>query len=418
MDNLGRRDFLQLSLGGFLGYGLARAASISEFVSAQEAAVPKRAKRLIVLWMDGGPSQIETWDPKPGKDTGGPFKAIDTSVRGIQIGECLPQLAGRMGDLSIVRSLSSPEGEHLRGTYFLHTGHSPKEGFSYPSMGSIVSLEKSENVDIPRYVTIGGRGFGPAFLGDEHAPFLIDDPLKAKETMEQVARQKERMNLIADVDAGFAKGRESEMLLRREKSLDRVRKLAESRFARALDLSQEPEQLKDQYGRRYSAHTPFGLGCLMARRLLEIGVRCVEVSLGVWDTHTDNFNQSKALCEVLDPAFSTLIQDLKAKGLFEETLILWMGEFGRTPRINAAQGRDHYPNVNSVVLAGGPILGGRVIGETDELGIGITKDPVTPADLFATVYHALGINPSKKYKNLQGGIVKATEDGKFIPSLF
>lgn len=335
----GRNEFSRRT---FLKYGATGAAltfSQTLGLTALIAGPEAKAKSVILLWMAGGPSQIDTFDPKPDAATGGVFKAISTDVPGIQICEHLPLLAKQMKDLAIIRSMHSKEANHDRARYFTHTGHLPSGTADHPSFGALVANELSRKANsFPAYVSINGPAIGSGSLGVRFAPLVITDP---------------------DVP------------------LDNLTTPTESADAR----------------KRYG-NTRIGAGCLMARRLVENGVRFVEVEMGGWDTHEDNFNTTRNLLQQLDPAFSSLIADLRSRGMLNSTLVVWMGEFGRSPQINSKGGRDHWPHSWSAVVAGGGIKGGQVIGSTDNQGCEITDSPVSVPDLQATLCKRLGIDDS------------------------
>jgi hypothetical protein len=379
---------------------------------AREAGA-KGAKACILLWMSGGPSQMDTWDPKPGTDTGGEFSAIDTAVRGIRIAEPLQNLAREMKRFSIIRNLAQPEGDHDRATYLMHTGYPLLEASPSPAVGSMFSHELvGQQVEFPRYVTIGSSRYGPAFLGYQHAPFAVSDPGSALETIRAVGQGRARLELMDKLQAPYVAAHKGEAREQREAMVRQLARLNDTPFAAGLDLSAEPEEIKKAYG-----ENAFGQGCLLARRLVEHGVKFVEVELGSWDTHSDNFNGVRGLCNDMDPAFATLLKDLDARGLLAETIVLWMGEFGRTPTINVNNGRDHFPDITPVALAGGPIQGGRAIGQTDKTGESIVSTPVRVKDLFATLYQACGIKHNKKFFNREGKLFKTTDGGVPIKDL-
>jgi hypothetical protein len=387
-----RRTFLGGSLGGFLGYALRNGGG----------GLATGAKRVVVLWMDGGPSQIDTFDPKPGEDTGGEFRAIETAAPGLKISETLPAVAKRMNRLSIVRGLASPEGDHARGQYLMHTGFPLSEGFARPAAGATASAHLPES-KMPKYVTIGAPGFGPAYLGAAHAPFTIDDPRRALETLRAVGRKRDRLRLMRELDRGFGESTASPLLERREETVRRIEGLVDTPFMRALEV--EP------------GGNEFATRCRLALNLLKAGVGYVEVQLGGWDTHIDNFANVRRLCGQLDAPWAALVDDLVRCGLWDETVLLWMGEFGRTPTINPRNGRDHYPRATCAVLGGGGIAGGRVYGETDKKGIGVVKERATVADLFATLFERLGLDPKKRFRTEFGGTATATDGGIPIKAL-
>ncbi|HVE41777.1 MAG TPA: DUF1501 domain-containing protein [Planctomycetota bacterium] len=406
MCTIDRRHFLGGTLGGFFAYALRNRA---DSLFAQESA--GRAKRCVVLWMNGGPSQMDTFDPKPGVETGGPTKAIETAARGVRIAESLPEIARRMKHLSVVRSIGSKEGDHLRGQYLFHTGHPLVEGFAHPAVGSMISKESPES-KIPKYVTLGAAGFGPAYLGAAHAPFSVEDAKQALESLRAISKKRERIRFLRALDQEFDASHPADVLTSREEMLRKIEELSDTPFVRALDLAAEPSRERDRYGA-----SPFGQRCLTARRLLEAGVNFVEVHQDGWDTHVDNFSAVGNQCRLIDAPWAALMDDLEARGLLDETVVVWMGEFGRTPSINARNGRDHYPRVTCAVVGGGGIAGGRVVGETDRLGATVMKDPVTVPDLFATLFSCFGLDPKRRFRTEFGGTATLTDGGSPIRAL-
>ncbi len=403
-DAITRRGFLGGTLGGFFAYALRNGALLGEQAAG-------KARRCIVLWMDGGPSQLDTFDPKPGELTGGGLRAIETAVPGVRISEHLPEIARRMKKLSILRSLHSKEGDHLRGQYLLHTGYPLVEGFPRPAAGAVVSSEAAPS-RMPRYVTLGAPGFGPAYLGAAHAPFSIEDPREALQTLRAMERRKGRIELMRALDRPFDEEHPAGVLERRQDAIRKIEELVDTPFVRALDLEREPARESDRYGAG-----AFGRRCLAARRLLEAGVPFVEVHQGGWDTHLDNLAKVKELCGEIDRPWAALVDDLEAKGLLAETVVVWMGEFGRTPEINVQRGRDHYPRVTCAVLGGGGLAGGRVVGDTGRAGMEIVRDPATVPDLFATLFWRMGIDPKRRFRTEFGGTATATDGGTPIKDL-
>ena len=403
---LNRRTFLGGAIGGFFAYAMRNG------LDAAFANQPTgTAKRCVVLWMNGGPSQIDTFDPKPGASTGGEFRSIQTVVPGIEISETLPHIAKQMGALSIIRNLTSPEGEHERGQYYLHTGYRFVPGFPRPAMGSVISHESSPT-EFPRYVAIGSRGYGPAYMGPDHAPFSIENPEEALELMRSIRRRKRRIALLQDLGAAFDDGHPTAMLNRRRSMVSRIETLVSTPFVEAMNLEREASSNRRRYG-----DSEVGQACLLARRLLETGVNFVEVQHDGWDTHQNNFRQMRGLCEAIDQPWAALMEDLRASGLLDETIVLWLGEFGRTPNINAQRGRDHFPQVTPAVIGGAGIRGGQVVGKTNRTGTEIQGDPHPVADLFATVFSAMGIDPAAQFTTSFESPTSATEDGKPIGEL-
>jgi hypothetical protein len=410
---LSRRDWLRLSAAGFLGYSLS---GWLEAFAADAAAHPQRRRSCILLWMNGGPSQMDTFDLKPGHANGGEFKEIATNVPGIKISEHLPKIARHADRMAIIRSMSTKEGDHSRATYHLRTGYLPQGPIQYPPLGALVARELgSEESPLPSFVSIApARFFNPAaygsgFLGPLYAPLVVGGnglPVPVPNAYEQALKVQD-LEPPADVTREQADSRiamlrsmEEEFLARHpgvsskshQTAYDRAVRLMRSEASRAFNLSDEPAALRDRYGRN-----TFGQGCLLARRLVAQGVPFVEVTLDGWDTHNDNFNAVKRQSGILDPAWATLMEDLKEKGLLDTTLIVWMGEFGRTPRIARERtGRDHFPTAWTTVLAGGGIKGGQVIGKTAAGGEAVAERPVAVPDFLATVCKALGIDPEKQ----------------------
>ncbi|OWK40550.1 DUF1501 domain-containing protein [Fimbriiglobus ruber] len=400
---LSRRDALKLGAAGLSsGWLSALAASAADH--------PDRTRSCIVLWMAGGPTQTDTFDPKPGHANGGPFKAIDTAAAGVKIGEHLPLVAGQMKHLAVVRSMATKEGDHGRASLHLRTGNLPQGAIDFPVFGSLIAKEREQpGNDLPGYVSITPRGLGTAalsagFLGSQYAPMVVggdsaggDGPggLRVENlglpTNVSQRRADERRELLDELEADFLAARPGAATNSHTSAYQRAARLMRESAAKAFDLSDENDKLRDRYGRNR-----FGQGCLLARRLVERGVPFVEVTLGGWDTHDNNFGQVKSLCQTLDPAWATLMADLKDRGLLDTTTVVWMGEFGRTPGINPRQGRDHYPNAWSVVLGGGGIVGGQSVGKTGKDGMAVEDRPVAVPDLLATVCLALGIDPRKQ----------------------
>ncbi|HVU88407.1 MAG TPA: DUF1501 domain-containing protein [Pirellulales bacterium] len=412
-----RRDWLRTTLGAAAGIS---ASGWFDALAAQAATDNRRKRSCILLWMSGGPSQTDTFDLKPGHANGGPFKAIKTSAPGMEICEHMPRLA-RLGDhLSIVRSMSTKEGDHSRATYLLRTGYVPGGPVAYPSLGSLVGKTiGDEAAELPNCVSIAPMtflspaAFGPGFLGPRHAPLVVgngqfvvqqgnnyEQQLKvpnltlAKDV--ERAQADARLGLLADMERTFADTHPGHAPQSHVAAYRQADRLMRSSATAAFDLEGEAAPLRDAYGRN-----AFGQGCLLARRLIERGVPFVEVSFNGlpelntfgWDTHQNNFDLLKKMLPVLDSGWATLIEDLKMRGLLDSTLVVWMGEFGRTPKINNNQGRDHFPTAWSTVLAGGGIAGGQVVGRTSEDGMQVADRPVSVPDLLGTMVLALGLDP-------------------------
>ena len=411
MFELDRRSFIRIGLGTTAAASLAPAPLAGNTTNA-------KAKSVIMLYMEGGPSQLDTFDPKPGTETGGPFKAIDTAVRGVRIGEHLPRTAREMKSLSILRSVVSREGDHARGQYLLHTGYRPEGAVTHPAIGCHVAHEKGDaGAALPGNISVQAPLYGAAFLNAMHAPYPVNNPGNPIENVSygpdvEVLRFNDRMGLLKSLDDCFEKAHASAYVRKWRDTVRQADRLMHTPDLRAFDLLEEDDRVRKAYG----AH-PFGQGCLLARRLVERGVRFVEVGLSGWDTHENNFPQTRSLLGTLDPAFAALVRDLRERGLLDETLVVWMGEFGRTPRINGQQGRDHWPNGFSIVMGGGSIQGGRVVGSTGKLGLEVEDRPVPVEDYASTLYGCLGIDSTREFINESGRPIRILKAGKPVREL-
>ena len=386
--SLDRRGFLKLA-------GLSWLTPVGRLLADQAERSREPARSVILLWLDGGPSQLETFDPHPGTSIAAGTGAIATAARGIQLASGFERLADEMGSVALLRSMVSKEGDHERGTYLMKTGYRPDPTVIHPSIGAICCHELPvDRTDIPRHISIlsgkwPGRG---GFLGGEYDAFQIGDPkgrLPDVTATAPAARDRARVADLDVVERAFARGRKGrvEATLHRE-AFDRARVMMSSEQLRAFDVTQEPASVRAEYG-----DTPFGRGCLAARRLIEVGVRCVEVTLGGWDSHVNNHEIHAGLVAQLDPAFAALIRDLGRRGLADQTVVLCGGEFGRTPKVNVAGGRDHWTNGYSLAISGGGLRGGLAIGETDPEGKKDPAGPISIEDVHATVLAALGLDP-------------------------
>jgi hypothetical protein len=416
-ERLSRRDWLKLSSAGVIGYSMS-----GWFKALADDAVknPDRKRACILLWMSGGPSQMDTFDLKPGHANGGTYKEIDTNVPGIKIGEHLPRIAKHMDKMALIRSMSTKEMDHNRATFYLRTGYQPQGPVQYPPLGSLVSNELGDEsaalpsfISIAPYTFLSPAAFGSGFLGPQHAPLIVgtggfrqsasyEQALKVQDLVKPSevsdAESDSRVELLKGMQKDFAGAHPGVIAHSHQTAYDRAVRLMKTSAAKAFELNEEKDSLRDSYGRNL-----FGQGCLLARRLVERGVPFVEVSLSDiqggaigWDTHQQNFEQVRKLCDVLDPAWSTLMADLKDHGLLDTTLVIWMGEFGRTPKINRDAGRDHFAEAWSTVLAGGGIKGGQVYGKTTPDGNKVAENLVGVPDFMATVVKALGMDPRKQ----------------------
>jgi hypothetical protein len=412
---LSRREILKLSAAGIAA---TCASGWLDLLAAHALQAPSRTgrrhKSCILLWMDGGPSHKDTFDLKPGTANGGPYQAIQTSVPGIQISEHFPRVAQLMQHGAIIRSMSTPEGAHPRAKYNLHTGYREGQGgVVYPSIGSIAAAEIApRDATLPNFVSVGNRSYGSGFLGPRFQPLIVNNPATGVENLRPVVSSSQfdnRIGLLEELEQGFNGTYQSGVGTAHRTTYQRAVTLMRDTGARAFDLSLEPSSSRAAYGTGNFAN-----GCLLARRLIEAGVTFVEVTLGGWDTHQNNFARVQQLSNQVDPAMSALVRDLHDRGLLDSTLVIWMGEFGRTPRINArgAQpGRDHYPRAWSSVFFGGGIRGGQVIGRTDAEGATVQDRPVNTLDFMATVCSILGIDYNKTNNTPNGRPVRIVERG-------
>ncbi len=367
---------------------------------ASSARGAERPASLITLWMGGGPSQLETWDPHPGGAIGGPTKALNTSVPGLQIAGGLPQMAERMDRVSLIRSLVSKEGDHERGTYFVKTGYRPDPTVQHPAIGAVLPYQLDgesigTGLQMPLYVSIGnGRWTGRGgYLGEKFDAFRVPSPGKGVENLRAGVNEPRRETRLAGLEllsSTFRQGREGHRgAVRHSETVHDALALMDSEHLKAFEIESEPEAVRARYG-----DSDFGRGCLVARRLVEVGVRSVEVSLENFDGHAANFAIHDRLVGMLDPAMAALLDDLRERDLESSTMVLCIGEFGRTPRINPLDGRDHWPHGFSAVIAGGGMPAGCVIGETDPAGGDAPNDPIPVQNLYATILSKFGIDPA------------------------
>jgi hypothetical protein len=369
-------------------------------MAADAAKSKSKPKACILLWMDGGPSQAHTFDPKPG----GEYKSIPTAVPGVQVCEYLPKLAASMKDIALLRGMSTGEGDHYRAKYYLHTGYPRVGGFEHPALGCLASSEiGSKDSPLPNFVTIdagfdkvnGGRLYRavPSYVGLKHSPLAVTDPDKGLENLPGAEDDDflAGLELLKKSEARFGADYAASPVLAKQAGFDRAVALMRSSKAKAFDLEKEPAKIREAYG----SHK-FGKSCLLARRLIESGVSFVEIFHRGWDDHEGAGKRIKPRCEWMDPAMATLITDLTDRGMLDDTLIVWMGEFGRSP----GKGDGHYARAWTTLLAGGGLKTGQVIGKTDEKGKSpggtVVERPISVPDFFATICHALGIDHHKE----------------------
>jgi len=428
-----RRQWLQAASLGLLG---SSASGWFPALADQLANDPKRRRHCILLWMTGGPTQTDTFDMKPGHANGGQFKEVATSVPGLRFSEHLPKLGEMADKLAIVRSLSTKEGDHGRGTYVVRTGQKPLGPIQYPTIGSSLSKVLAREDDaVPHYVSISPyrafnqAAYSPGFLGPRYAALTVGATdgiraaapgaaggyaeLRVDDLTPGVERSQftGRVDLWRTLEAQFVSNHRGPSPAAHQTVYERALKLMDSSAAKAFDLSEEPTAIRDAYGRGR-----FGQGCLMARRLIESGVSFVEVTLGAlaentfgWDTHQNNFTAVKRLSDELDAGWGTLMRELKERGLLESTTILWIGEFGRTPVINPQGGRDHFPAAWTCVFGGGGIKGGQAYGKTSDGGEEVTEGKVDIPDILATLCAAVGVDPEEKNISEQGRPIRLAD---------
>jgi hypothetical protein len=423
-DGVSRREFLRV--GGLSALGLA----LPQLLQA-DAAKPGRSEvSCILLWMGGGPSHIDTFDPKPDapSEIRGEFGAISTNVSGIQISDKLPKLAKQADKYSILRSVTSPDANHETATHYLLTGYAFNPAIEYPAYGSVVMREKGPRAGMPANVLMGGYPFahgGAGYMGAVYNPFNINgDPANPAFSVQDVSppngvdmeRVARRRSILEQLD-NFQRDVETRgrVVQAKDAFTEQAYSLITSPVAKkAFDLKQEPEKVREMYGKHY-----FGQSCLLARRLVEAGVRFVTINFGGWDTHENNFGSLKNhLLPRVDDGYAALLQDLKDRGMLDTTLVVWMGEFGRTPKVNSSAGRDHWSQSMVVTMGGGGIKTGMVVGSTNERAEMPKERPIRVEDVAATVYHALGVDTDKEYMSPQNRPIKVNYDGEPVKELF
>lgn len=399
-----RRGFLR-GVGG-VALGTAAYADMTQVNALAAPDVSQQLKngqkRVILLWLAGGASQLETWDPKPGAPTGGPFRSIATDVPGLHISELMPQMAKRMKNTAVIRGLNTKNGNHGGGARLMMRGRRDEAAIKYPDLGAVVARELGRaDSKVPDYVTFyaqtEGRGDSPGdsgFLGARFAPMELTatnrpEFLKKLDGISELDHQ-QRADLRTLLSKQFQAGRESSTLSSHNEAYERVRGIMACDAL--FDIRKEPQKIRDRYGK-----TQFGEQCLIARRLVEAGVPFVRVARAWWDSHGQNFETHQEMVPELDHVMATLIDDLNDRGRLNDVMIITLAEFGRTPSINQSLGRDHFASAWSMTMTGAGIKGGSVWGKTDAKGQTVVDQEVTPPELFSTIYTALGINPHKNY---------------------
>jgi hypothetical protein len=411
-----RRDFLKtISAAG----AAAGTIAWSDVMTLNADELRRQGKACILLWMQGGPSQFETFSPAPGHENGGETKAISTSVAGIQISENLPNVAKAMEHICLIRSMTGKEGSHPRATYLMHTGYLPTASVKYPSFGANAAHQLGDPAsELPGFVRVGRArdGGGGGLLGVNYDPFVITEAGRLPDNAAlpvSDSRFQKRLRLLGYVDDQYAAAGAKQEVADHRSLYEQTARMILSPKMETFDLSQEPGNVRSAYG-----DSTFGRGCLLARRLVETGVTFVEITDNGWDTHQDNFAACRTRCESIDKPYAALLRDLDERGMLENTLVIWMGEFGRTPRINPRSGRDHYPRAFSVALAGGGMKGGQVIGRTDRGGTTVEDRPVAVPDLFRTFCQALSIDGDHANMSAIGRPIKIVDGGEPVMEAF
>ncbi len=435
-DGVSRRDvirvgalsFFGLSLPDFLRLQAASAAPKSEIRNPKSEIRNPQSEACILIWLGGGPSHLDTFDPKPEApaEYRGEFNAIETNVAGIQLSEHLPKTAKVMDRFAVIRSMTSSIAAHEQASQYMLTGYKPLPTLEYPSYGSVVAKEFGVRNDLPPYIAVPdvARAGQSGFIGNAFNAFTVGDPSRPNFRVQNLnlpfgvdqERLAKRRGFVDKMNSRFTGGIPDDSVRAVDSFYERAYDLVNAPQAKkAFDLSAEDAALRELYGM-----TSTGQGCLLARRAVEAGARFVTVSQGGWDTHQQNFQRlQNQLLPMLDQAYAALLTDLSQRGMLEKTLVLLMGEFGRTPRINARGGRDHYPRARFVCVAGGGTKGGQVIGKTDATGSAPAERPVTVEDLSTTLYSALGIDTKKVYRTPTGRPIRLTHpDGQLIKELF
>ena len=377
-----------------------------------------KAEHMILFWNGGGMSHLDTWDPKPGRPTQGEFEPIKTSAPGVEISEIFPQLSKQMHHAAVVRSIAGTQGDHGRATYNLQTSYLPFPNLTHPGLGSVVTHQLPQLGDLPAYISISGFAPRAGYLGQRCEAYYVGNPgekdpyLAFPEGIAEV-RGNRRLETLERFNGRFAGKNNDPRLTATKTSIEEAVKLMRSPALEAFELEKLPTSTVARYG-----DNPFGRGALLAKRLVEKGVRFVQVNRGGFDTHTGNFPAMRAHGEVMDPALASLVADLAAEGLLEKTLVMMISEFGRTPNVNKDAGRDHHAPVFSCFMAGGGIKGGQVIGSSDKDGYEPNERPVKVSDLHASICHAMGIDHNKEVMTPLQRPMKLVDAGTPVSELF
>jgi len=401
-----RREFLTSTAGVF---------GLLQTLEANQEELKKNGKSAILLWMGGGPSTMDIWDLKPKAPTGGPFRPISTTGD-VQICEHMPEMAKQMHNMAIIRSMSTREADHMRGRYYMHTGYVPNPSIEHPSYGAVLANQLDrDSLEIPQFVSVGGGSLGAGFLGAQYNPFSVNSDGRIRNLdMKVDKRLMQRAHVLDLIESNFINQKRGSLAKDHQSVLRQTFNLLTSEQMKAFKVASEPEAVKERYG-----DNGFGKGCLMARRLVEVGVPFIEVNLGGWDNHQNIHTILKdTRLPVLDQGMSALVEDLEQRELLKDTAIIWMGEFSRTPRINGNAGRDHWARSWSVVVGGAGMNGGIAVGATNDDGTKVITDPYSSQDVMASVCKALGISLSTTFTSNSGRPMKIANSGKIIKELF
>jgi len=405
---------------------MATAAAVAptlQFMShleAHAAAVRKKQKACILMWMGGGPPTIDIWDLKPGSKNGGEFRPIDTAAPGVQISEHMPKTAQVFNNLSVIRSMSTREADHGRGRYFMHSAFVPNPTVVHPTFGSVVSHELGsvrKELEIPAFVSVGGDAGSPGYMGTANAAFVVDAQGRIRNADREGVtddRLRQRLGMLDSIEESFIRSKRGDLPQAHREVYQKAVNLMVSDQMAAFRVDQEDPAAIDAYGANN-----WGRGLLMARRLVETGVPFVEVNFpGSWDLHNDVFNTLRNNhLPMLDQGISALVRDLEQRGMIDDVVLVWMGEFARTPRINQNVGRDHWAASWSVMVGGGGLKNGQAVGATDSDGLSCTTKSYVPGDVWATVCHALGIPTAKVHTSKNGRPMKIANGGTPIAEL-
>ncbi len=426
-----RRQFLRVGGLSALGLSLPGFLRLQAAAAEGKSAPRRRALHCILLWMQGGPSHHETFDPKPDApaEVRGEFNTVATTLPGVRIAEHLPLLAKQTDKYSIIRGHDPKNGSHGTADHLMMSGHKYNPTLPFPCYGSVVAKERGYKdgmlpfVQLGRFIDRRFNGGIAGFLGDQFNPFEVnDDPNAAAFKVRDLsvagdadrARLERRYAMLQDLDRHQKQTEEGPQAVKaRDAFYEKAHALITSPAAKkAFAIEQETAKVRERYGR-----TPFGQSCLLARRLIEGGVHFVTVTDGGWDTHQNNFKSLERKLPILDRGYSALLEDLHERGLLATTLVVWFGDFGRTPKINPSAGRDHWATAGVACMGGGGVKTGEVVGATNALGEFVTDSPVTPQDLAATIYHSLGIPLNTWYRSQDGRPIELVPEGKPVRQL-